>query len=365
MCCIMRVFSSNHHHPLKQIAAVLLTVALLSGCAPVRTLPTLVSALARPPASPAYLAYTNPVFDRDFPDPFVLPTEDGYYAYATNSGGRNVQVIFSPDLFTWERAGEDGDALPKLPAWAQSNASLTWAPSVLRRGDEYILYYVTRFKQAGRQCISYAVADSPAGPFVDPNDKPFICQLDEGGSIDPEPFVDADGSLHLIWKSDANALNRDANIYSQRLSDDGRILVGAPVVLITRDQEWERPLVENPSLVLQDGVYYLMYSGNWWEGGNYALGYAICDGPSGPCHKPRDKPFFAIPNNDIGGEIGPGGGSFFRDHDGSLWIAYHAWRSPSAGYVAGGQRRLSIGRVEFVNDIPTVVRPETMMAPSP
>ncbi len=118
--------------------------------------------------------------------------------------------------------------------------------------------------------------------------------------------------------------------------------------MITRDQEWERPLVENPSLVLQDGVYYLMYSGNWWEGGNYALGYAICDGPSGPCHKPLDEPFFAIPSNDIGGEIGPGGGSFFRDHDGSLWIAYHAWRSPSAGYVAGGQRRLSIGRVEFV-----------------
>ena len=136
-------------------------------------------------------------------------------------------------------------------------------------------------------------------------------------------------------------------------------------VLITRDQEWERPLVENPSLVLQDGVYYLMYSGNWWEGGNYALGYAICDGPSGPCHKPLDEPFFAIPNNDIGGEIGPGGGSFFHDHDGSLWIAYHAWRSPSAGYVAGGQRRLSIARVEFVNGIPTVLRPETMMAPSP
>ena len=125
-----------HHHPLKRLAAVLLTVALLSGCAPVRTLPTLVGALARPPAAPAFPVYTNPVFDRDFPDPFVLPTEDGYYAYATNSGGRNIQVIYSPDLLTWERAGEDGDALPKLPTWAQSNASLTWAPSVLQRVDE-------------------------------------------------------------------------------------------------------------------------------------------------------------------------------------------------------------------------------------
>ena len=101
---------------MKRLAAVLLTVALLSGCAPVRTLPTLVGALAGLPASPAapaFPTYTNPVFDRDFPDPFVLPTENGYYAYATNSTGRNIQVIYSPDLLIWERAGEDGDALPE------------------------------------------------------------------------------------------------------------------------------------------------------------------------------------------------------------------------------------------------------------
>lgn len=339
---------------------MLFFIALLSACAPVRPLPApVVEPPVLEPAQPSTLpTYTNPVFGLDFPDPFVLPTDDGYYAYATNSGPRNVQVIYSPDLFTWTRAGGEGDALPALPTWAQRNARLTWAPSVLRRGDEYILYYVTRFREAGRQCISYAVADNPAGPFVDPNEKPFICQLDEGGSIDPEPFVDADGALYLIWKSDANALNRDANIYSQQLSEDGRTLLGEPTVLISRDQEWERPLVENPSLVLENGVYYLLYSGNWWEGGDYALGFAVCDSPSGPCDKPLDEPFFAIPTNKIGGEIGPGGGSFFRDHDGNLWIAYHAWRAPSAGYAAGGQRRLSIARIIFEDGLPAVLRPE-------
>lgn len=179
---------SIRHHPLKRIAAVLLTVALLSGCAPVRTLPTLVGALARPLAQTDVPAYTNPVFDRDFPDPFVLPTEDGYYAYATNTAGRHVQVIYSRDLFTWERAGRDGDALPKLPEWAKSNGTHTWAPSVLRRGDAYILYYVARWQEAGRQCISYAVADAPDGPFVDPNTQPFICQLDEGARSIQSPL---------------------------------------------------------------------------------------------------------------------------------------------------------------------------------
>ena len=277
-------------HPLPKVLALLISAAVLTACAPVPS-PT-PTPVVEPPALPAY---TNPVFGQDFPDPFILPVEGGYYAYSTNATGRNVQVLFSPDLFTWERAGENGDALPDLPPWSQPNASLTWAPSVLQRGDEYILYYVTRNRAAGRQCISYAVSDSPAGPFVDASDSPFICQLDEGGSIDPEPFVDADGSLYLLWKSDANALNLDAWIYSQRLSDDGRTLLGEPLRLITRDQEWERPLVENPSMVLQNGVYYLIYSANWWEGGNYALGYAICDGPSGPCTKPSDEPKSILP----------------------------------------------------------------------
>ena len=343
------------HRLPQRMLALLLSTAMLAACVPVQAPPT----APAPVAAPALPAYTNPVFNQDFPDPFVLPVAgDGYYAYSTNSAGRNIQVIHSPDLFTWERAGEEGDALPVLPPWAEANASLTWAPSVLQRDNEFILYYVTRYQESGRQCISYAVSDSPAGPFVDANDGPFICQLDEGGSIDPEPFIDADGSLYLLWKSDANALEQDPWLYSQRLSDDGRTLLGEPVRLITRDQDWEEPLVENPSLVLHNGVYYLIYSANWWEGGNYALGYAICAGPSGPCEKPWDEPFFALPTNRIGSEIGPGGGSFFHDHDGDLWLAYHAWRAPSAGYVAGGQRRLSLARIEFLDNEPLVVRPE-------
>ena len=205
-------------------------------------------------------------------------------------------------------------------------------------GDEYILYYVARYKEAGRQCISYAVADSPAGPFVDPNDKPFICQLDEGGSIDPEPFVDADGSLHLIWKSDANALNRSLSTASA--GDDGRTC-WVNRSSATRDQDgsarWSR--IQRRCKTVSP-----ICSTRATGGGNYALGFAICDGPSGPCQKPLDEPFFSLPTSRIGGEIGPGGGSFFRDQDGNPWIAYHAWRSPSAGYASGGQRRLSITR---------------------
>src|SRR5260370_38188537 len=89
------------------------------------------------PAAAAGGTFQNPVHGRDFPDPFVLHVGDTYYAYATNAGGINVQTAVSRDLVHWT-AGPD--ALPALPSW--SSTGLTWAPTVLRRGDgTYLLYY--------------------------------------------------------------------------------------------------------------------------------------------------------------------------------------------------------------------------------
>lgn len=336
---------------------VSLIMVLLAACVPV-PLPTSATSVPAPTPTAALLSYENPVFPRDFPDPFVLRVDDGYYAYATNARHMNVQVIRSEDLLTWERVGEKGDALPTLPEWAAPRQFLTWAPAAIQMGDDFILYYVTRFVEGGRQCISYAVADDPAGPFVDPNDKPFICQLDEGGSIDPEPFVDADGTLYLLWKSDGNCCGFPIWIYSQPLSEDGRNLLGDPQRLITLDQGWEAPLIENPSMTLHNGTYYLLYSANWWESADYAVGYAVCESPLGPCQKPQESPILAS----AGRHVGTGGAAFFTDLDDTLWVAYHAWIVPNVGYPVG-MRQLHLGRVHFQNGQPIITRPETETTP--
>ena len=39
--------------------------------------------------------FTNPVYDHDFPDPFVLKVGETYYAYATNANGEQVQTLTS------------------------------------------------------------------------------------------------------------------------------------------------------------------------------------------------------------------------------------------------------------------------------
>lgn len=320
-----------------------LFLILLSACTPIQA----------PPAMVPPMEYQNPVYRLDFPDPFVLYVNGHYYAYATNARGLHIQVLKSADLVNWKEAGVRGEALPQLPAWAEESKSFTWAPSVLARNDQFVLYYTTRLAAAERQCISYAVSNSPEGPFVDSSETPFVCQLEEGGSIDPEPFVDRDGALYLLWKNDGNCCGFPIYIYAQPLSEDGLRLLGEPVRLIAYDQEWETPLIENPSMVAHEGKYYLIYSGNWWESRNYAVGYAICETPLGPCVKPQNEPVLAS----AGRHVGPGGASFFRDAGGTLWIAYHAWREPYVGYPAG-MRRLYLAQVDFDAGKPVFRRPE-------
>jgi hypothetical protein len=75
-------------------------------------------------------------------------------------------------------------------------------------------------------------------------------------------------------------------------------------------------------------TYYLFYSANWWESANYAVGYAVCNGPAGGCSKPRNGPIMASGSQGSG----PGGQDVFDDGTGQLWMAYHAWAPNLVGY---------------------------------
>ena len=287
-----------------------------------------------------------PVYTGDFPDPRVLRVRSTYYGYATQAGTTNVQLLRSSDLVTWEARG---DALPELPSWVQAGS--TWSPAPMSRGNRYLLYYTLREPRSGRQAISVASAAHPEGPFVDNRTEPLVFQLDRGGSIDPSPFVDHDGTAYLLWKSDDNALNRPSSLWCQQLTPDGLALTGAPAELLRHDREWERPLIEAPAMVLAGRWYYLFYSANWWESANYAIGYGVGPAPTGPFRKVTTvRPWMAAG----GAAAGPGGQEFFTDASGLLRMAYHAWTPGTIGYAAGGARSLRISRIEFVGDRPRV-----------
>src|SRR6185436_9009693 len=109
----------------------------------------------------------------------------------------------------------EGDAFPDLPSWVEPGR--TWAPSVMRDGDAYFLFYAAEERRTGYQCIGKARSTSPTGPFRDTRRGPIICQRGLGGSIDPYVFRDRDGTRYLLWKNDGNCCGHQVSLWSQRL----------------------------------------------------------------------------------------------------------------------------------------------------
>ncbi len=244
--------------------------------------------------------YANPVIDQDFPDPDALKVGDTYYAYATNFGSQNIQAAKSLDLVNWTAIG---DALPFLPDWAAPG--FTWAPEVTTSADgtSYVMYFVARDKASQKQCIGVATSDQPTGPFTSAEAQPLICQLDQGGSIDPSAFADEDGTRYVLWKNDGNCCGKDTWLYIQLASADGLTLEGQPERLIKQDQTWEGHLIEAPTLWRHDDRYYLFYSANNYAGADYAIGYAVASAPLGPYQKVPGP--FVKTTTDRGPVLGP------------------------------------------------------------
>jgi beta-xylosidase len=310
-------------------------------------------------ASPAALAAPErpfvPVFEADFPDPFIVEDRGEFIAYSTNSGGTNLPMISSRDLISWApvmdpaRPKKRLDAMPELAPWVK--AGRNWAPEVLRVGDKWLLYYTAHHRKRDFQCLGVAVASDPKGPFRDSAAEPLVCQFELGGTIDGHPFKDADGKLYLYYKSDANnpRIGKQTAIWVQPLSADGLALTGAPVSLLTNDKPWEAHVIEAPTMVRRpDGGYTMFFSANHfgWEGNQrlsaYAMGYASCTGPLGPCTDAVHNPIlYSYVDREAGCLSGPGHQMVF-EAQGRRFIAFHAWAA------AGGCRNVNKGRFMYI-----------------
>ena len=282
-----------------------------------------------------------PVLPYDFADPDVVEIGGRFYGYATNGGGGNVQLIRSADLVHWEWLG---DALPSLPPWASPGR--TWAPAVLPRPGYAVLFYAARERASGRQCIGAAFAPRPEGPFVDGSARPFLCQHERGGSIDPSAFVDGDGRGYLLWKSEDETVGGRATLWSAPLAASGLALAGSPHALVAADRAWEHGTVEGPAMARAAGGYHLLYSGSSWSGPDYGVGHARCAGPLGPCRKSADGPFL----RSFGDAVGAGGAEVLPGPGGQAWLVFHAWTAPHVGFP--NRRTLRLAALDLSEGVP-------------
>jgi beta-xylosidase len=298
----------------------------------------------------------NPVLDHDVPDPSVLVTDHGYIAFASGSGGFNVQVTQSKDLAHWR---EPREGLTQLPPWVAVQTPQVWGPHVVANAGRYVMVYSARDAETSRHCIGAAIADEPNGPYA-PQASPLLCDPAQGGVIDP--FIAVAGSTaRLLWKNDGNCCGLASAIWSQPIEVRALRLVGRPTQLLGIDQSWERSAdagqttIEAPSMVTISGRVFLFYAANGYETANYAEGYAVCASVDGACSKPRSTPLLAS----AGRAAGPGGGEAFRDRSGRWLFAYHAWDARAVGYEAGGRRSLRIDPILVDRDIVTIEGPTT------
>ncbi len=266
----------------------------------------------------------------------------------------------SKDLVDWELLS---DALPALPKWAKLGGSLVWAPEVAKVAQNYVMYYTARDKASNKQCVGAAVAPKPEGKFKDTSDKPLVCQANEGGTIDPDPFRDGN-KLYLYYKNDGNCCGYPTYIYAQELAADGLSMAGDPVRLIRNDQPWEGRVIEAPTMVQHEGKYYLFFSANNYAGVEYAVGYATCETATGPCKDAPENPILKSqlqqPPNMV---IGPGHQAVIRAGN-QDWLVYHAWEVLPSGQK-GTRRQVYMNRLDWQNGKPVVEGPLTGPQPDP
>lgn len=258
-----------------------------------------------------------------------------FYALGTR-GGTSFDVFESADLNSWNKK-TSGGFTPSNGSWGKTSL---WAPDVQKIGNKWYLYYTANYKNPDplpqkpneNHCqIGVAVADSPAGPFVQwtgtnfygksigENDLPFY-GMEHETILDQHVFQDDDGQLYMYFSYDtqyspnAAELTQTAEIWGVKMKDPvtwemdettgrpkiERLIVAGYKTLAganKREIPWEtaspsfiEPMecVEGPYMIKRASKYYLTYCANSFVDMEYSVGYAESDSPLGPFTKPND-----------------------------------------------------------------------------
>lgn len=118
-------------------------------------------------------------------------------------------------------------------------------------------------------------------------------------------------------------------IRGQRLSDDGRSLVGEDRIVLCNDLDWEGHLIEGPFVTRQNGRYWLFYAGNDFSTPSYGIGVAVADHPLGPYLK-QGEPLLRSTRE----WTAPGHASVAPGPSGEPQLFFHAFHPGTGGYNA-------------------------------
>lgn len=274
-------------------------------------------------------------------DPTIFYHNATYYLYGTTSGEAYGQdngfVVFtSNDFENWEgpSGNRDGFALKEGEAFGSNGF---WAPQVFEHNEKFYMAYTAN------ENIAIAISDSPLGPFTNTLGQALEAPVKQ---IDPFIFIDDNGKKYLyhVRLEDGN------RIFVAELNDD--LMSIKPETLkecISAEEQWENTedvpwsVVEGPTVIKKEDVYYLIYSANDFRNPDYAVGYASSTSPFGPWKKSDKNPIIF---KGLTGENGSGHGDIVVDDNDEMQYVLHTHFSEENVHP----RKTAIIRLNFRKD---------------
>ncbi len=294
---------------------------------------------AKNPVIPGYYADPEIIYSNKTGKFHLYPTSDGFEGW----GGYYFRTFSSVNLKDWTDDGVMLD-LSKDVSWANGNA---WAPTIkevkVGKNKYKYYYYFSGGQDGGPKKIGVAVADSPAGPFVD-SGKPLIDFRPEGVShgqqIDSDVFTDPQsGRSYLYW---GNGYLAGAELNKDMIS-----IKSNTIKVMTPDKTF-REAVE---VFFRKGTYYFLWSEDDTGSPNYKVRYATAKSPMGPLTIPANN--IVIMKDEALEIFGTGHNSILQIPDKDEWyIVYHRISRPDGikKSYPGTSREVCIDPLEFNED---------------
>ncbi len=288
--------------------------------------------------------YQNPLVG-SAADPMIVEHEGTFYLYST--GNKTLSVRTSKNLTTWSEPKQIFSL--SQTSWG---AEKCWAPEVHKYNGKFYLFFCGKTAGGDRGIFhgSVAVCDTPDGTFVPVTKEPLLNF--NYSVIDLSFFADDDGRTYIFYSKD-NSTNyigskRVSQSYGVEVSNDFTRLIGEPVLCSTPTQSWETQSGnviwnEGPVVFKKNGTYYLLFSANYYQSANYAVGYCTSDKPLALYEKPKDSSILKGNGEDITGS-GHCNLLFFEDE---IYLTYHSHTVPPN---TDGGRSLYIDKLVIKED---------------
>jgi arabinan endo-1,5-alpha-L-arabinosidase len=318
-----------------------------------------------PESSDPLASYTLTGDTQPVHDPSIIRQGSTYYAFTTDvlglPPGNYLPIRCSQDKINWTACGSIFPAA--MPSWVVAKVPGIiglWAPDISYFNGLYHVYYAGSTLGSQQSVIGLVTNTTldpgdPAYQWVDRGEVLESNRGDDFNAIDPNIFIDGDGSVWMTYGSYWSGIKQQ-----QIDPSTGKLLLSNPTRynLATRPGVPNNP-IEGSSLVHHGNYYYLFVSIDYCCNQNVATdNYKEAVGRSASPHGPFvDEMGTSMMNG--GGTVllqsdaawsGTGGGTAYLDPtNGDSLIVFHALNLTQNGTVY-----LWLKNLDWTNDWPSI-----------